>query len=402
MAYNLTLTNGTTLLTLADGTSDSITTSLNLVGRNFTGYGQYLNENFISLLENFSSTTAPSNPLVGQLWWDTTERHLSVWQGTNWKVVSSSMTGSVPPGNPVLGDFWWNTSINQLAVFNGAQWVAVGPSTPPGVVGTSIVANSLSDGTTIHTVGNISVNNKLVAVLSSDAASFDPVGSSFATINPGINLLTHITVAGNVIATNANIKDETITGNLTANNANFSGNVVFTGQVTYTSIPTQTFSSNVVPSANLTYNLGSATAWWNNIYGTSIHAQYADLAERFEADVEYSPGTVVELGGAAEITAVVEELSEDVFGVISSKAAFVMNGRAGTDITHPPVAVQGRVPVKVVGKIRKGQRLVSAGNGLARAGTKQEITTWNVIGRSLEDKTTDGEGVVEAVVKLNS
>lgn len=402
MAYNLTLTNGTTLLTLADGTSDSITTSLNLVGRNVTGYGQYINENFISLLENFSSTTAPSNPLVGQLWWDTTERHLSVWQGTNWKVVSSSMTGSVPPANPVLGDFWWNTSINQLAVFNGAQWVAVGPSTPPGVVGTSIVANNLSDGTTIHTVGNISVNNKLVAVLSSDASSFNPVGSTFATINPGINLLTHVTVAGNVIATNTNIKDETVTGNLSANNATFSGNVVFTGQVTYTSIPTQTFSSNVVPSANLTYNLGSATSWWNNIYGTSIHAQYADLAERFEADVEYSPGTVVELGGAAEITAVVEELSEDVFGVISSKAAFVMNGRAGTDITHPPVAVQGRVPVKVVGKIKKGQRLVSAGNGLARAGTKQEITTWNVIGRSLEDKTTDGEGVVEAVVKLNS
>ena len=79
-----------------------------------------------------------------------------------------------------------------------------------------------------------------------------------------------------------------------------------------------------------------------------------------------------------------------------------MNGTAGTDETHPPVAVQGRVPVKVIGKIRKGDRLVSAGNGLARAGAKKEITTWNVIGRSLENKTTDGTGVVEAVVKLNS
>ena len=133
-----------------------------------------------------------------------------------------------------------------------------------------------------------------------------------------------------------------------------------------------------------------------------IHAQYADLAERFETDTMYDPGTVVELGGAAEITAVVNELSEEVFGVISTKAAFVMNGRAGNDSTHPPVAVQGRVPVKVTGKIRKGDRLVSAGNGIARAGTKQEITTWNVIGRSLENKDTDGDGTVEAVVKLNS
>ena len=79
-----------------------------------------------------------------------------------------------------------------------------------------------------------------------------------------------------------------------------------------------------------------------------------------------------------------------------------MNSRAGTDATHPPIAVQGRVPVKVIGKIKKGDRLVSAGNGMARAGTKSEISTWNVIGRALENKTDDSEGIIEAVVKLNS
>lgn len=398
MAYNLTLTNGTALLTLADGTEDSTTTSLNLVGRNFAGYGLFLNENFIHIMENFSSATAPTNPLVGQLWWDSTSRHLNVWQGTGigWKVISSSLTGANPPTSPVTGDFWWNTSTSQFNVFNGSGWITIGPSIPPGVAVTDFVANVLSDGSNLHTVGNILVNNKLAAVFSSDASSFIPTGSAYSVINPGLNVLTNVTVGANISSANA-----TVTNNLVGNNATFAGNVTFSGNVIMPA-PTGEFASNVVPAANLTYNLGSPTIWWNNIYGTSIHAQYADLAERFETDIAYDPGTVVELGGVAEITAAIEELSEDVFGVISSKAAFVMNGMAGSDITHPPVAVQGRVPVKVIGKVRKGQRLVSAGNGFARAGTRQEITTWNVIGRSLEDKTTDGEGVIEAVVKLNS
>ena len=165
---------------------------------------------------------------------------------------------------------------------------------------------------------------------------------------------------------------------------------------------TSTFAANIVPSANLTYNLGSTTAWWDNIYGVSIQAKYADLAERFEADKPYMPGTVVALGGPAEITQVKEDLSEDVFGVISTKAAYLMNSGAGSDTTHPPVAVQGRVPVRVVGKVKKGDRLVSAGDGLARAARKNEMTPWNVIGRSLQDKYDNSEGIIEAIVKLNS
>jgi hypothetical protein len=163
-----------------------------------------------------------------------------------------------------------------------------------------------------------------------------------------------------------------------------------------------TFTSNIVPTANLAYNLGSSTAWWNNIYGTAIHAQYADLAERFESDMPLDAGTVVEIGGPAEITAVGDDLSENVFGVISTQAAYLMNSGAGTNETHPPVAVQGRVPVKVTGRVRKGDRLVSAGNGMARSAAKSEITPWNVIGRALASKDTESVGVVEAIVKINS
>jgi hypothetical protein len=124
------------------------------------------------------------------------------------------------------------------------------------------------------------------------------------------------------------------------------------------------------------------------------------MAERFHADAEYSAGTVVELGGANEVTLCQDELSDTVFGVVSTKAAYLMNGGAGTNATHPPIAMTGRVPVNVMGFIAKGDRLVSAGNGYARAATLDETTAFNVIGRALENKTDESNGSVEAIVKI--
>jgi hypothetical protein len=136
------------------------------------------------------------------------------------------------------------------------------------------------------------------------------------------------------------------------------------------------------------------------ISGSAINANYADVAERFAADAVLEPGTVVELGGTEEITQVSADLSENVFGVISTRAAYLMNSGAGTNATHPPVAMTGRVPVRVTGIIRKGDRLVSAGNGLARAATAGEATAFNVIGRALKDKLDTEVGTVEAIVTI--
>ena len=112
------------------------------------------------------------------------------------------------------------------------------------------------------------------------------------------------------------------------------------------------------------------------------------------------PGTVVELGGSAEITRSMTELSENVFGVISTNAAYLMNSAAGDNLTHPPIAMTGRVPVRVVGIVKKGDRLVSAGNGIARAANPGEATAFNVIGRSLINKVDSDEGIVEAIVTI--
>ena len=141
-----------------------------------------------------------------------------------------------------------------------------------------------------------------------------------------------------------------------------------------------------------------------NLEGTATAAQYSDVAERFASDSAYAPGTVVALGGAEEITQVNEEASDEVFGVVSSleQAAFKMNDGAGNNDTHPYIAMTGRVNVKVIGQVNKGDRLISASvPGYARSATKAECTAFNVIGRALTSKSTAGQGSVLAAVRVS-
>jgi hypothetical protein len=147
-------------------------------------------------------------------------------------------------------------------------------------------------------------------------------------------------------------------------------------------------------------NIGSAANYFNQVFATATTALYADVAERFAADEVLEPGTVVELGGKKEITRAKQDLSETVFGVISTKPAYTMNGGAGDNDTHPPVAMTGRVPVRVIGQVNRGDRLVSAGNGIARSAKTGEATAFNVIGRALTSKSTNDVGVIEAIVTI--
>ena len=154
-------------------------------------------------------------------------------------------------------------------------------------------------------------------------------------------------------------------------------------------------------SAGITVSVGTLVS---NLEGTATAANYSDVAERFASDTAYTPGTVVALGGAQEITQVNEEASDEVFGVVSSieQAAFKMNGGAGNDATHPYIAMTGRVDVKVIGTVNKGDRLISASvPGYARAATKAECTAFNVIGRALTSKTEAGQGSVLAAVRVS-
>jgi hypothetical protein len=142
----------------------------------------------------------------------------------------------------------------------------------------------------------------------------------------------------------------------------------------------------------------------NVVHAVATSAQYADVAERFEADAPMSAGAVVEVGGDAEITETTSDLSENVFGVISDQPAYAMNAAAGNNETHPFVAMTGRTPVRVTGVVTKGQRLVTSSvKGCARAvATGESISPFNVIGRALESSTDAGIKLVNCAVRTNN
>ncbi len=142
----------------------------------------------------------------------------------------------------------------------------------------------------------------------------------------------------------------------------------------------------------------------NVVHALSTSAQYADVAERFEADAPMSAGAVVEVGGTAEITESTTDLSDKVFGVISDMPAYAMNAGAGNNESHPFVAMTGRTPVRVTGTVNKGDRLVtSSTKGCARAvAVGESITPFNVIGRALEGSTDAGIKLVNCAVRTNN
>ena len=509
MSYTINLFNGTVLATVADGTIDTTATNIKLVGKNYTGYGEILNENYVWMLENFASDTQPTTPLVGQLWWNTDIGTLTVYDGTQFKAVSSSTVDVAEPTGAVEGDLWWDSGNEQLYVYNGATWVLIGPAFAAGIGQSGAIVETIQDtGLTDHIIVSTFVADTIVTITSKDATFTPNVAiTDFGDIKPGVNMTdpsgaiagarfwgkaADSTALAGLIETQflrRDIADNTIgkitfatnlgisigaaaaTGQLTISTGAFnsvdllntgtSGNLLlkatnsvaapitmfdfdpdalvisgsnnklidlldptaaqhaatkaYVDGVTGITAGTEavladgsvSMSGILLPDTDGTVDMGSVAFTFQNIYATTFQGEsttalYADMAERFEADATLEPGTVVALGGDKEITAAMTEGSNDVFGVISTKPAHLMNAGAGSDETHPPVAMAGRVPVRVTGQVRKGDRLISAGNGLARAGSKEELTAWNVIGRALEDKYSEGIGGIEAIVSMKS
>jgi len=569
------------------------------VGKNYAGYGEFLDENFIHLLENGANTTAPSAPLTGQLWWDKTNNLLKVYNGSIFKTISAATSSSTAPTSNVQGDLWYDTVNQQLKVWTGAAFIVVGPAFSSSQGTTGAIPETINDsGASPHFVTSLYVNNTRVAIVSKDATFTPaaPINSAFPSIFNGITLWNSGSPVFGGSATNAQLLDNldstdfmratantattgilrvqnnaglfvgaanvfnvstsnndalirsdistgnlviqanvggsnfevaralgsngtfavsnaatvgttlNVVGNITGGNLNTGAQVVATGNVTGGNITTPgliTAAGAITSTANVTGgnlrtgglisatgnitsagnvagqffigngsqltglslgvsvtkftngtsegnigdaggniafsvagtanvavinptgvvisgssglttpaiaksgpnavgNIGSSSNFFNRVFATATTALYADVAERFAADEVMEPGTVVELGGAKEITRATGELSEQVFGVISTNPAFTMNGGAGEDDTHPAVAMTGRVPVKVIGRVRKGDRLVSAGNGVARAAQPGEATAFNVIGRSLVDKHTPELGTIEAIVTIKN
>lgn len=265
MSYEINKSDGTPV-SIADGAIDTTQFTIGLVGKNVSGYGAEIAKTQIHLLEHFSNSSAPANPTEGQLWWDS--------------------------GN------------SAMKVYNGSAFIEL--------------------------------------------------------------------ATGSV--------DLTETGDI---------------------LPLDNCGEGAGGS-----DIGSPSKKYCNVYavtfnGVATSARYADMAERYESDTMYTSGTVVKIGGEKEITQTTESFDSDVFGVISENPGLMLNSEAGSDVTHPYVALAGRVKVKVVGKVKKGQRLrTSSVHGHAEAWSSEDgdLLTYQVVGRALEDKVDEGNGEILIVV----
>jgi hypothetical protein len=387
------------------------------------------------------------------LWWDSGNSLLKVYNGSTFKTISAATASASAPTSNVTGDLWYDTTNAQLKVWTGTAFLLIGPAFTAGTGTTGAIVNTITDNTSVsHVVIQLYVADAIVGIVSKDAAFTPQVAlSGYTTVRPGITLSTSIgtqvplfqgtstnssafgglsstqfmrsdantSTTGTLAVTNntglkvgsnsdfaVSVAGTAVTIANQTSNGNLSLNVNLAGLPTNAlTVVGSTGQIGVLGLTNLNSNavgnIGSSSSYFNTIFAKATSALYADVAERFAADAVYSAGTIVELGGAKEITRAQNELSERVFGVISTQAAYLMNSGAGPDATHPPIAMTGRVPVQVIGKISKGDRLVSAGAGLARAARAGEATAFNVIGRALADKLDVDSGTVEAIVTIN-
>jgi hypothetical protein len=289
--YTINKSDGTTLVTVPEATINTTACSVALVGRRAVSYGEVTAENFVKLTENFAHTSAPSAPLVGQLWFDKTNSTLKIYSNSQWNSVVNVSAG----GSSV-----------SASTFN------------------STVATGTAPFTVASTTKVVNINADYLDGYSADE--------------------------------------------------NASANTI------------------VVRDANGDIHVDDV--WGITFHGTATSAQYADVAERFAASEPLEAGDVVEIGGEKEIE---KARGLSALGVISASPALRMNDGAGSDETHPFVAFCGRVPCKVTGAVKKGDRLVSNGDGTAVA-MATDVTFDTVLGRALEDKTDEGVGLVMIVV----
>lgn len=311
MAYELTRSNGTTLLELEEGLVDSNTTSIKFVGKNVVNYGEIQNENFLHLLENFSNTVPPSSPIEGQLWFDSNSGflRLKLYDGNIWHQIPGVITNTTA-SNQTLGDLWFNTNSSQLFVKTSTGYVLVGPNS------SAVTATRLENDIRIN--GFLFTGEQDLSITATTPNFLKP---------------------GNYIS-----------------GENFDGSAEKTWTVDVGNVESPEAFKVVARNSN-------GNIWFNEGNGTATSSVYADLAEKYLTDLTYEEGTVVTIGGPLEVTAC--KLGDRAIGVISKNPGYKMNSELQNG---QYVALKGRVPVKITGSILKGDKLIAGFNGTAIKG----------------------------------
>lgn len=205
MAYQINKTDGTIVSTVADGQVDTLSTDLTLIGKNYSGFGESLNENFVKLLENFANSVRPSHPIRGQVWFDTAEARLKVYNGTEFVPVSSAQISGTQPTTLGTGDLWFNSTDKQLYFYDGTNAILLGPDYSDSQGKSGFEVRSILDTLNQTRVITLLYNNGiLLGIFAKD--TFTPkvaIAGFSGAIQPGFNSGTIEGFKFNTTATNA-------------------------------------------------------------------------------------------------------------------------------------------------------------------------------------------------------
>ena len=402
MPYIIYNTSGVTVATVEDGSIDN-STSLTFVGKNYSGYGQIQNENLLHLLENFSKSSSPTSPVQGQLWFDnnSSNRRLNVcYDGKNFKSLANMTNQYTDPSltsTPLDGDLWWDATNKQVKAWVGnlGSWAVVGPTTGVEAVANWTATSEVDGAGKSHPILKGYIGNDPVMVLSND--EFTPVVSSdlFLGFSYGIHKGMTLKSASGSGSTQLyenyfwGTASDALKSN-TSDKLNISDVTSGTFYLSFAS--TSSGSQPLFTTSTISYNVTTQV-----LNATATSARYADLAERYAADSIYDIGTVLIIGGTAEVTMSTINADVRVAGVVSKNPAYMMNSEAGTDETHPYIALKGRIPCKVWGPISQGELLVTSHySGYAQAWAPGDSPN-AIIGKALGTQS-EGFGLVEIKV----
>lgn len=189
MTYIINKTDGTVLTEIIDGTLDQISTNLTLIGKSSNSYGEYINENLVHLLENFANSSQPNKSIPGQLWFDTLENRLKVYDGKSYKVAGSTIVASELPSSIAQGDIWISSKHGQLWFNNGVETILAGPQNHE-ITGFNVITVYGEDQKS-YTIIQIMIDTTVVGILSNSTFILDSNINNilgFSLINQGLNL----------------------------------------------------------------------------------------------------------------------------------------------------------------------------------------------------------------------
>ena len=398
MAYFVNKTDGTAIV-VQDGTKDTTSTSLTLLGKLSSNYGENQNENFLHLLENFAYTSSPANPITGQIWYDTTNKTIKVYDDadSSWTSVGSIILGNlVANGNLTIGsnefevqEFLGNVRfINKynsgnIAFFSNVAGSITNVLNINGNTGLITVAGNATNNLGVTTYSY--VQNLVDQLNASIIANINLVNSNVSSVNSNLTSLNSNITSG---SGSVNTKELSINGNVAIDNSG-SGNTVVNfktpGGVTVLSA---TGSSSLTAPVTI-------QGQWSLGAGASLDSTYADLAEYYSSDTEYESGTVLIFDGTAEVTIATGKNDTKVAGVVTTNPAFTMNKELSG--TRTCVALQGRTPCKVLGPVNKGD-LLTTSDTPGYAMRAENPVLGSIIGKSLEEIKNHTPQLIEIVV----